>query len=181
MSGVPKLGCVLLLAITCSAQDLQTPKTVRVGVAVMQNLSTRPYPGRAPRDQLVRYLNNAYAASGGRKIQAVTLEATSRAAAEAEAADKDCEYVVFTTLVLLHAVNQPAGQVRVGIDPAPQPPGPPYRGQPVYAASMKFELVRRGEPVVESSVRSAQRIIADDMVVVLMNLVADRVRKQLSH
>ncbi len=180
MSRAIKLGCVLLLLASMAwAQKLQSPKAVRVGVAVMQNISTRPFPGRNPRDQLVRYLNNQYAKPGQPKLEAVALEATSRAGVETEAADRDCDYVVFTTLVVLHAVNQPAGELRIGIDPTPQPPGPPYEQAPVYAASMKFELVRNGEPVKESSVRSAQRITADDMVAVLMNLVADRVRKEI--
>ncbi len=172
-----KLGCLLLLATGGFAQTLHAPKSVRVGVAVMQNISTRPYGGRDPRDRLIVYLNNKQPKPGVTFV-AVRLEATSRAAAEAEAAGNRCDYVVFTTLVSLHAVTG-AGELRAGIDPVPQPPGPPYKGSPVYIGLMKFELARDGDTVLESNVRSVQRITAEDMVAILMSQVAERVRKEI--
>ncbi len=172
-----QLGIFLLLAVATGAQTLHTPKSVRIGVAAMQNVSTRPYGGRDPRDRLILYLNNKQAKPGV-TIIAVPLDATSRAAANAEAAEKQCDYVVYTTLVSLHAVTD-AGELRVGIDPVPQPPGPPYKSSPVYVGLMKFELVREGDTLLETNVRSVQRITAEDMIAVLMNQVAERVRKQI--
>ncbi len=144
----------------------------------MQNISTRPYGGRDPRDRLILYLNNKQPKPGV-TIVAVSLEATTRAAVDAEAAGKQCDYVVFTTLVSLHAVTG-AGELRAGSDPIPQPPGPPYKGSPVYIGLMKFELARDGDTIVASNVRSAQRITAEDMVSVLMSKVAERVRKEIA-
>lgn len=174
MSRVVKFGCFLLLALAAWAQN---PATIRVGVAVMQNISTRPFPSRGPRARLVFYLNGIHGRRGQPRIEAVALEGTGRAAAQAEATAKQCEYVVLTTLVTLQALD-PAGKIRVGID-RPQPPGPPYPNSPVYLGVMKFELMRRGETLTESSVRSGQRITADDMIDVLMSQVAERVRKEI--
>jgi len=179
MSSAVKLTCMLLLAgVACAQQP--APKPIRVGVAVMANVSTRPYPSRGPRDRLAEYLANQKPKRGQPAVEAVPLEAATRAAAEAEAAGKHCDYVVFTTLVALQALDEPPGALRVGIDPVPQPPGPPYPNSPVYVGVMKFELVRAGEPVLESSVRSGQKITAQDMITVLMSQVAQRVRKQIA-
>lgn len=145
----------------------------------MQNTSTRPFPSRDPRDRLVYYLNSTRQKRGPARIEAIALEATSRAGAEAEATGRHCEYVVFTTLLSLQAVDRP-GEIRAGIDPVPQPPGPPYQHAPTYVAVMSFELLRGGEPVMQSTVRSVQRITADDMVLVLMRQVADRVSNRIA-
>lgn len=85
------------------AQDKpSTPekRTVRVGIAVMSNRSGRQASPEWERDQLLRELQRERT---NRKsdvvIEPVSLDAASREDARQEAAQKNCEYLVLTTMV----------------------------------------------------------------------------------
>jgi hypothetical protein len=75
-------------------------RTIRVGIAVPMNRSTRQITPAWERDQLVRELQRLRA---DRKsmivLEAVALDATRHDDASAEAEKKGCEYLVLTTLL----------------------------------------------------------------------------------
>jgi hypothetical protein len=78
----------------------KTKRTVRVGIAVMNNRSFRAVSPTWERDQLVRSLHRLRTDKKSNvEIEAVALESSSREDAGAEAAKKDCRYFVLTTLL----------------------------------------------------------------------------------
>ena len=103
------LLAVALLTTPVAAQNGGAPqksppdgqgRVVRVGVALMTNQSRRAVSPKWERDQLVRELRSLRT---DRKssiiIESVPLEASSRQDAGSEAAKKDCQYFVVTTLL----------------------------------------------------------------------------------
>jgi len=93
---------VLLLPCMCFAQTSESSddsKTIRVGVANLQNRTTRSFNAGLYRSQLVRFLNDF----GDQKkepivVEAIALNATSRKSASSEAASKGCQYLLLTTV-----------------------------------------------------------------------------------
>jgi hypothetical protein len=74
--------------------------TIRVGVAVMTNRSGRQASPIWERDQLMRELQRKRTdRKSSLVIDAVSLDASSREDALQEAAQKNCEYLVLTTMV----------------------------------------------------------------------------------
>jgi hypothetical protein len=74
--------------------------TIRVGIAVMTNRSGRQASPIWERDQLVRELQRKRTdRKSSIVIEAVSLDASSREHAGSEAAQKNCEYLVLTTMV----------------------------------------------------------------------------------
>jgi hypothetical protein len=104
-SGIVLLGIISVAALLpCFAQnggkvDAAQKRTVRVGVAMTTNRSQRMVSTNWERDQLVREVQRL---GKNRKlpvvIEAVALDASSRVEAGAEAAKKDCQYFVITTM-----------------------------------------------------------------------------------
>lgn len=75
-------------------------RTIRVGVAVMTNRSGRQTSPVWERDQLVRELQRKRTDRKSSVIlEAVPLQSASKEDAGAEAAQKNCEYLVLTTMV----------------------------------------------------------------------------------
>ena len=78
----------------------QKERLVRVGIALMMNQSRRMVSPKWERDQLVRNLRGLRTdRKSSVVIEAVPLDASSQEDAGAEAAQKDCQYFVLTTLV----------------------------------------------------------------------------------
>jgi hypothetical protein len=74
--------------------------TIRVGIAVMTNRSGRQASPIWERDQLVRELQRKRTdRKSSIVIEAVSFDASSREDAGQEAAQKNCEYLVLTTMV----------------------------------------------------------------------------------
>ena len=75
-------------------------RTVRVGIALMTNRSGRQASPSWERDQLVRELEHKRTDRKSSVIfEVVTLQASSQQDAGAEAAQKNCKYLVLTTMV----------------------------------------------------------------------------------
>ena len=75
-------------------------RTVRVGIALMTNRSGRQASPTWERDQLVRELEHKRTDRKSSVIfEVVTLQASSQQDAGAEAAQKNCKYLVLTTMV----------------------------------------------------------------------------------
>src|SRR2546430_16165376 len=103
------LLAVALLTTLIAAQTGGAPQksppdqqggVVRVGVALMTNQSRRAVSPKWERDQLVRELRSFRTdRKSSIVIESVPLDATSRQDAGPEAAKKDCQYFVITTLL----------------------------------------------------------------------------------
>ena len=87
-------------AIAQSKPTADQKRTIRVGIALMENRSGRPVTRDWDRDQLVRDLQRV---RNDRKssiiLEVVPLEAASQEAAGAEARQKNRQYFVLTTMV----------------------------------------------------------------------------------
>lgn len=94
-------------------------RTIRIGIALMENRSGRNASPEWERDQLLRELK---ARRTKRKspivIEAVSLQASSKEDAAAEAAQKKCDYFLMTTLLDPHQGPGVSGGPD-GIAPAP--------------------------------------------------------------
>jgi hypothetical protein len=139
------------------------PRTVRVGIPPMRNTSTRSINAKLQRDWLVRAFQPDKKKKGKReesvRLEAVALQNQSPADALGEAHGKNCDYVLFTTLVQLSEPgdrpprNQPA-EVKIGHDPSSVYPDPTVMHDPVHYAVVDYRLQRVGSV----SVRTASSI-----------------------
>jgi hypothetical protein len=100
--------CILGHAALSYGSSLQSEKsapsdqrrTLRVGIALMSNRSGRQASPSWERDQLVRELERKRTDRKSSVIlEVISLQASSREDARAEAAQKNCEYLVLTTMV----------------------------------------------------------------------------------
>lgn len=139
------LYCVLMasLAVVAAAPSVagQKIQAIRVGIAVMENQSRRAISPNWERDQLIRELKRM---RKDRKssviIEAVSLDATSRKDAGAEAAEKDCQFFVLTTLLdFAHGPGISAGPG--GMRPAPVIVG---NANPDQTLAVDFSLLEVG-------------------------------------
>jgi hypothetical protein len=71
--------------------DRKQPGTIRVGVVQINNMSDRPVSTDALRQRLVSGIE-------GSGVDAVPLNATSQAAAEAEAKARQCDFILYTDI-----------------------------------------------------------------------------------
>lgn len=94
---------VVVSAVAFAQVRPSTPeqkRTVRVGIAAMSNRSGRQANPEWERDQLVRELQRERTSRKSEVvIEPVSLDAASREDARQEAAQKNCEYLVLTTMV----------------------------------------------------------------------------------
>jgi hypothetical protein len=87
----------------------QENRIVRVGVATMKNAAGLSVPGNLERDRLVTALNQQKPDKKLHiKVQGVPLDGITPDDVGAEAKDKKCDYVVYTTLVELRSSTDPA-------------------------------------------------------------------------
>jgi hypothetical protein len=119
----------------------KTKRTVRVGIAVMNNRSFRAVSPTWERDQLVRSLHRLRTDKKSNvEIEAVALESSSREDAGAEAAKKDCQYFVLTTLL---DPGRP-GSIMVGSGEV-QAPLTIGNANPARRLDMNFVILEVGE------------------------------------
>lgn len=156
-------------------------RTIRIGVALMENRSGRNASPVWERDQLLRELK-------GRRtkrkssiiIDAVSLEASSKEDAAAEAAQKKCDYFVLTTMLDPHQGPGVSGGPD-GIAPAPVILG---NGRANQMLAINFAIVDTSDlrtfaqgtstaPVEENNDIRA----ADDAVRMMANQIASELRK----
>jgi hypothetical protein len=158
---------------------------MKVGVAVLKNTALRSVPLTVERDRLVRAINQMKPPKHSKdsaKILAVALDSSSPNAANAQARDLGCDYVVFTNLTDLRESGDSAppprpGEVRIGRDPVANDPTVFNRHEVQRYAEMEFQLFRLGDPTprFDTSASAHEATTEDGIVSMLMDRVASRV------
>jgi hypothetical protein len=175
------LLCFGLLSLCAFAQE---NRVIKVGVPVMQNRADRSVPGNIERDRLVAALNQEKPDKKLHiKIQAVALDGTTPDDVGPEAKQKNCDYVVYTTLVELRSSSDPAMGRPGTIETNPNgvwstPNNPSARAlDPEYRATVEYRLYRTGNPDALSGAPFSNRQNMPEMEVVaqIMNQIANRV------
>lgn len=185
------LFCVLASAAQSSptekshgGSDTNT-KVIKVGVALLKNTALRSVPVTVERDRLIRAINQMKPPKHSKdsaKVQAVALDSSSPNAANAQARDLGCDYVVFTNLTDLRESGDPAppprpGEVRIGRDPVANDPTVFSRHEVQRYAVMEFQLFRLDDPTprFDTSASVHEATTEDGIVSMLMDRVANRV------
>ncbi len=182
-----------LLSICAFAQE---NRVVRVGVAVMQNHAGRSVPGNIERDRLVAALNQEKRDKKLHiKIQGVPLDGMTPEDVGAEAQQKNCDYVVYTTLVELQASTDATmprpGTIQTnpngvwntpnnagGMNPRSNPNNAEAGAMdPEYLATVEYRLYRAGNPTAIAGAPFSNRQAAPEEAVVsqVMSQIANRV------
>lgn len=173
--------CFLLFALSLCA-FAQENHIVVVGVATMQNRAGRSVPGNMERDRLVAALNQLKPDKKTHvKVQGVPLNGMSPEDVGAEAKDKKCDYVVYTTLVELQASTDPAMA-------RPSTPGTIETNpngvwsqrsalDPEYRATVEYKLYRSGDnAAIAGAPFSIREAMPEEAVVSqVMDRIATRV------
>jgi hypothetical protein len=170
-----------LLSLCASAQE---NRVIRVGVPTMENRAGRGVPGNVERDRLVAALNQEKPDKKLHiKVQGVPLDATTPDEVASETKQKNCDYVVYTTLVELQASTDPT-MPRSGT--AQTNPGGVWTSpnqaetnavNPEYRATVEYKLYRSGNPTAISGAPFSNREMMSELEVVaqIMNRIASRV------
>lgn len=170
-----------LLSLFAFAQE---PQIVKIGVAVMKNAAGRSVPGNLERDHLVAALNQLKPDKKTHlKVQAVPLEGMSPDEVGDEAKQKNCDYVVYTTLIELQSSTDPnmprPGTIQTNPKGGWGAPNSPETGamNPDYRATVEYRLYRTGNPSAISGAPFSNQQAADEETVVsqVMNQIANRV------
>jgi hypothetical protein len=186
---------ILTAALPLYAQE-NTPQqeVIRVGVPLMQNVSDRSVNRRLQRDWLVRAFEpdkkkaRKKKQDPGPRIEAVPLDADKPAEALREARDKQCRYVLYTSLVELRTPgdppprNQPPGSVSIGRDSLSVYPDPTVMHDPVYRAVVDYRLFKLGvfQPVIALSASTEEHSDENGAVARVLGLIANRVTKEIA-
>jgi len=195
---VCSLRLVSLLAallVTSPCAFPQQLRIIRVGVPVMKNSANRSVPANLERDRLVKALNGEKTDKKLHlKVQGVALEGTSPEDVVSQAESKNCDYIVYTTLIELRTQSDPAdlrSPGTINIKPNPQRGAAPESPEssamnPVFQATVEYKLYRNGDPMALSGAPfSAQEAMPDSEVVGqvmdrIANRVFDEVKKRTS-
>ncbi len=179
-------AAALLLTMFAHAQ----PRTVRVGIPPMGNTSTRSINAKLQRDWLVRAFQpdkkkNSKLEDAVRLV-AVALKNESPVDALGEARDKNCDYVLFTTLVELGEPGdrqprvQPA-EVKIGHVPSSAYSDTTAMHDPVHYAVVDYRLQRLGHVSVRMASSISGEVHADENATVhnLLFMIVNYVRDEL--
>ena len=188
------LPATLLFALVGAAQSTSADKpqagdknanVVKIGVAVLKNTAVRSVPVTIGRDRLVSDINHMKPPKHSKdaaKIQAIALDSSSLDAANAQARDLGCDYVVFTNLTDLRESGDPAraprqGEIRLGRDPVANDPTVFNRHEVQRYGVMEFQLFHLGDPNprFDTSASVHEATTEDGIVSMLMDRVANRV------
>ncbi len=167
-----------LLSLCAAAQE---NRIVRVGVATMKNAATLSVPGTLERDRLVTALNQLKPDKKLHiKVEGVPLDGITPDDVGAEAKDKKCDYVVYTTLVELRGSTDPAMPRPGTIETNPNGVWNNPRGQavdPEYRATVEYKLYRAGDgAAISGAPFSTQEAMPEAAVVSqVMDRIATRV------
>jgi hypothetical protein len=177
----------LTLLVICQVSQrafAQQNRIVTVGVVTMQTLTGKNAPTYLGRDRLVDILNQQKPDKKRHlKVQAMPLDLTTPNDVEAEAKQKNCDYVVYTRLV---ALEDSSGSVISRPGTLRSDPGGIFgpldtrqaivRHNIEIVATVQYKLYRTGDPVAISSAPVSNReVIPTDVVEHLLDQVANRV------
>ena len=171
---------VCLLSVCAFAQE---NRVIRVGVPAMENRSGRGVPGNVERDRLVAALNQEKPDKKLHiKVQGVPLDGTRPDEVGGEAKQKNCDFVVYTTLLELQSSTDPTmprpGTIQTnpsGVWSTPNPGARPL--SPEYRATVEYKLYSTGNPDAISGAPFSNQQMMPEMEVVaqVMNQIANRV------
>ena len=177
-------ACSLIISLTIPVVAFpQELRVIRVGVAVMKNNSARGYSGQQARDRLVKAFNDEKADKKAHlKLQGVALEGMQSGEVYSQAAAKNCDYIVHTTLTDLRTQDDLAERRPSPIDINPggkrgtQDPGS-ARMNPEYAATVEYTLYRTGDPseIAGAPLSTERAMTEDDAVLQAISRIATSV------
>jgi len=182
----------LAVALSVSAQSASSPqkkdspsadqpRTIRIGIALMENRSGRNASPVWERDQLLRELKSRRThRKSPITLEAVSLQSSSKQDAATEAAQKHCDYFVLTTMLDPRQGPGISGGPD-GIAPAPVIVG---NASPAQMLAIDFRIVDTSDlrtfaegtstaPIEENDDIRA----ADDAIRLMANQIADDLRK----
>jgi len=174
--------CLLTLPVLA-----QENRIVRVGVAAMQTQASQGLSANWAQDRLVAGLNQQKPDKKQHiKLQGVPLQGGSPEEIENEAKQKNCDYMLSTSLVELQAVMTSATQPRITSMPTTPPglgmPPPGTTNSPQstttqYQATVTYRLFRAGDATTtaSSSVTYQQNGPPENVVSQVLGQVVNRV------
>jgi hypothetical protein len=184
----PASALVLGLCLLSLCGFAQENRIVRVGVATMKNAAVLSVPGNLERDRLVAALNQQKPDKKQHlAVQGVPLDGTSAEEVGAEAKDKKCDYVVYTTLMELRTSTDPvqnhAGTIQTNPNGVWSQRNNP-RGQALdqeYRATVEYKLFRTGDNAAISGApfSTQQAMPAEGVVSQVMERIAMRVSAEV--
>lgn len=180
MRRILSLVVLAVLVPALQAQEKQAP--MRICVATLENTSRHIVNPAWERNQLVRALertNKSKDVKKGKapKIETVALESSGEA--DTTVREKNCDFVLYTTLTEVLQTGRPEvsvpppGAVQVGTGMGDSRAYPPdYR-----SATVNYRLVRVGnfKPWAEGMVNGDAQLTEDMLVSQLMDQIANRV------
>jgi hypothetical protein len=172
---------ILLVPLLCLAQE----NAVYVGVAVMQNYAGRSVPGNVAQDRLIKAINQIKPDKKTHlKVQAVALNAASDEEALQEAAQKKCQYAVFTKLTELRSGNDPyqhqAGTIETNPDSQwSSRTGPGRDMDPEFRATVDYKLTNTAGMAISGAPFSTQGTGETETVSQIMGRIALQVVDQI--
>lgn len=99
---------VLVLALLSISAFAQNNPVIRIGVASLENQSGRGVPVDVERDRLVRAINQLKPDKKTHtKLEAVALEGNNGSDLTDQAVQKNCDYILYTTLTELRQAGDP--------------------------------------------------------------------------
>lgn len=183
---VCSLGRASLLAVMLVMSPRAFPqqlRIIRVGVPVMKNSAGRSVSGKQERDRLVTALNHEKTDKKLHlRVQGVALEGMSPQDVVSQAEAKNCDYIVYTTLIELRTQGDPIdlrpGTININPNSQRGVQDPESAAMnPEFEATVEYKLYRTGDPVALSGAPfSAQEAMPDSEVVgQVMDRIANRV------
>jgi len=172
----------IAIVLSCCA-FAETNSIVRVGIAPMQNQAGRSVPPNLERDRLVRAINQLKPDKKTHlKLEAVPLDGGNGNDLAGEAAQKNCDYIVYTTLTELRQSGDPYQHRPGTIETNPngvwnnQNPAA-QRVDPEYRATVEYKLYSvKSHSTVAGAPYSTQQAGNDiDTVSQVMDRVANSV------
>jgi len=190
---------IILFAIGAPAQNNlpasdanAAPKTIRIGIPTMANVSNRSINRRLERDWLVQAFQPDKKKKKNKQpalaqpIEAVALDSDSPAEAAGEARDKNCDYILYTKLVDMREPGDPElapkpGSISVGKDPLSQYPDSTVMHAPTHYAQVEFRLQKVGdpEPLFDQNISATEPDDENGTVRELLPQIVDRVKSEL--
>jgi hypothetical protein len=171
-----------LISLCAFAQE---NRIIRVGVPTMKNQASRSVPGNMERDRLVAALNHQKPDKKQHlAVQGVPLDGTTAEEVGDEAKQKQCDYVVYTSLIELRTSTDPVQRTTPGtIQTNPggvwnNPNNPRAQAlDPEYRATVEYKLYRTGDvEAISSAPFSNQQAMPEEAVVSqVMDRIASRV------
>jgi hypothetical protein len=173
-------ACAFSILLTLSSFAFpQELRVIRVGVPLMKNNASRGYPETQARDRLVKAFNDEKPDKKLHvRVQGVALDGTKPEEVLSQGAEKNYDYIVYTTLVDLRTQGDPAQrrpgtiEINPGAKRGAQDPESAAMN-PEYQATVEYKLYRTGDPsAISGAPFSTQKAMSETNAV---SQVMDRI------